>query len=214
MNSQAKTKFERTPCLNQGRSTPVRWLILSFFLVACGQPQLNSERIEQRFGSYGVEVLDSSVSHRVSNLYSLDENRKVCRTLALVLFDESMNPAIKAEQSKITAGGSIGAVFKENGWAIRKVNLYLGVVNATTEASLIEKNMGISTPAELAMQIYRFKLHKAETTIEYATIVEIHHPAYLSPQDLQKLYGAFPSESIPGPAMAAIEAHVQSILRE
>jgi hypothetical protein len=154
------------------------------------------------------------VSHRVTNLYSLDENHKVCRTLALVLFNEAMDPTIKAEHRRITAGGSIGAVFKENGWKILKVNLELGTVNATNEASLIDKNMGIELPAELAMHVYRFKLRKAETTIDYATIVEIHHPAYLSPQDIQNLYGTFPSESLPAPAMAAIEAQIQGILRE
>jgi hypothetical protein len=214
VNSQAKSEFERTLCLNRRRHTHLSWLLLNFFLVACSQPQLNSERIEQHFGSYGVEVLDSSMSHRVTNLYSLDEGHKVCRTLALVLFDEAMNPAIKAEHSEITAGGSIGAVFKKNGWTIIKVNLELGTVNATGEASLIEKSMSISLPAQLALHVYRFKLRKAEVTIEYATIVEIHHPDYLSPQDLQNLYGAFPSESFPAPAMAAIEAQVQSLLRE
>jgi hypothetical protein len=208
------TDLKRPPWLNRGRSSHLRWLLLNLFLVACSQPQLNSERIEQRFGSYGVEILESSVSHRVTNLYSLDENHKVCRTLALVLFDEAMDPAIKAEHRKITAGGSIGAVFKENGWTILKVNLELGTVNATNEASLIDKNMGIELPAELAMHVYRFKLRKAETTIDYATIVEIHHPAYLSPQDIQNLYGTFPAESLPAPDMAAIEAQIQSILRE
>jgi hypothetical protein len=214
LNSPISTDLWRTPWLNQNRSTLMCWLLLNFFLVACSEPQLNSERIEQRFGSYGVEVLDSSASHRVTNLYSLEENRKVCRTLALVLFDEAMNPAIEAEHSKITAGGSIGAVFKENGWTIMKVNLDLGTVNATTEASLIRKNMGISLPTELAMHVYRFNLRKGETTIEYATIVEIHHPAYLSLKDIQSLYGAFPSETLGAPAMEAIKARVQSILRE
>jgi len=211
---QDKSRFERTPWLNRGRSSRMRWLLLYLFLGACNQPQLNSERIEQRFGSYGVEVLDSSMTRRITNLYSLDENHKICRTLALVLFDEAMNPAIKAEHNQITAGGSIGAVFKENGWTIMKVNLDLGTVNVSDEGSLIEKNMGISLPAELAMHVYRFKLRKAETTIDYATIVEIHHPAYLSPQDLHTLYDAFPSETIAKPAMAAIEAQIKSILRE
>jgi hypothetical protein len=214
LNSQRNIEFEHAAGLNRKRSARVPWFALILFLVACDQPQLNSERIEQRFGSYGVEVLDSSMSQRVTNLYSLDEGHKVCRTLALVLFKEPMHPAIKTEHNKIMAGGSIGAVFKANGWTIRKVNLNLGTVNATTKSSMIEKYMGISLPVELAMHVYRFKLEKSETMIEYATIVEIHHPDYLSPQELKKLYGAFPSESIPAPAMAAIEAGAQSILRE
>jgi len=45
---------------------------------------LNSERIEQRFGSYGITVLEQSDLTRVSNLYTLEEERETCRTFAIV----------------------------------------------------------------------------------------------------------------------------------
>ena len=38
---------------------------------------LNSERIEQQFGSYGIDVLESDAEMRVSNLYSLSGQQKI-----------------------------------------------------------------------------------------------------------------------------------------
>ena len=48
--------------------------VLIVGLAACAdEPQLlNSERIEQRFGSFGIDVLASEPGMRVSNLYSFD----------------------------------------------------------------------------------------------------------------------------------------------
>lgn len=189
------------------------WLHLAL-LLGCNEPQLNSERIEQQFGSYGVEILESSASHRVTNLYSLEGDRKVCRTLALVLFNEPMNTAVKAEHQKITAGGSIGAVFKANDWTIGKVNLFLGDIDVAADASLVNELMGISVPNKLAMHIYRFKLQKGQTLVEYATIVEIHHPQYLSSRRLDRLYADYPAEVIPEPALEAIAARVQQLLQQ
>jgi hypothetical protein len=196
------------------RRLPVIWLLAGLVLAACSQPQLNSERIEHRFGSYGVEVLESSASQRVSNLYSMDGQRKICRTLALVVFDDPLDSSIAAEHEQIINGGSIGAVFKANGWIIKKVNLHLGTLDVPANAALLARLMDISLPEELAMHVYRFKLLKAPSTLEYATIVEIHHPAYLSTQSLNHLYKTLPSEPFPDSALAAIEAQVQRTIQQ
>lgn len=47
---------------------------------------LNSERIAQRYGSYGIEVLASDCGLRVSDLYSGEQTDRVTRTLAVVRF--------------------------------------------------------------------------------------------------------------------------------
>ena len=49
------------------------------------RPLLNSERIERKFGSYGIDVLRNDDAVRMSNLYSLRDGEKICRTFAVVL---------------------------------------------------------------------------------------------------------------------------------
>jgi len=189
------------------------WLLaFGALLSACAQPMLNSERIERQFSSYGVEVLESSGSQRMTNLYSLDGERKICRTLALVIFEDSSNVAITAEHQQVTAGGSIGAVFKKNGWTIIKINLHMGPVTVTARAGLVTRLMDLPLPTELAMHVYRFQLRRGDERVNYAIITEIHHPDYLSIERLESLYGAFPSESLSGPALAAIETEVRRTL--
>jgi hypothetical protein len=48
------------------------------------QPLLNSERISQRFGSYGIEILDASSDYRISNLFSDEDGLAITRTFAIV----------------------------------------------------------------------------------------------------------------------------------
>lgn len=55
--------------------------------------QLNSERIEQRFGSYGIEVLSSDDALRVANLYSTEVDHGVCRTFAVTRFPDPVAAA-------------------------------------------------------------------------------------------------------------------------
>jgi len=192
--------------------TGVCLLVTCILLSACAQPQLNSERIERKFGSYGVEVLESSASRRVSNLYSLDGERRVCRTLALVLFENPSNAAIVTEQRLITAGGSIGRVFKENGWSIHKINLQMTSAMATKEASLIAQLMDVTLPTELAVHIYRFQLQRNGARVNYAIIAEIHHPDYLSVEQLKILYSKFPSDSLSAASITPIMTEVRHIL--
>lgn len=148
----------------------------------------------------------------MTNLYSLDGERKICRTLALVTFENPSNAAIAAEHQQITAGGSIGAVFKENGWTIHKISLHMSSVTVTAKASLVANLMAVPLPTELAMHVYRFKLQRGHERVNYAIITEIHHPDYLTVGCLKSLYRAFPSASLSGSELAAIESELRRTL--
>jgi hypothetical protein len=151
-------------------------------------PQLlNSERIKKKFGSYGIEVLKTSPSLRISNLYSLSEGQKITRTFAVVQYPQTINPAYSREHQIIANGGSIGQVFKEANWNITKRNLFFGSLAATPDYKKVYDLMGLKTPHELAVRIYQFQISKNELSYAYATIIEVHHPFYLSFNDLTRI---------------------------
>ena len=151
-------------------------------------PQLlNNERIKMKFGSYGIEVLKTSPSLRISNLYSLSEGQKITRTFAVVQYPQTINPAYSREHQIIANGGSIGQVFKEANWNITKRNLFFGSLAATPDYKKVYDLMGLKTPYELSVRIYQFQISKNELSYAYATIIETHHPFYLSFNDLTKI---------------------------
>ena len=189
LNSQAKSEFERTPCLNRRRHTHLSWLLLSFFLVACAQPQLNSERIEQTFGSFGVDVIQSSKDGRVSSLYSGRGDNKVTRTFAVVEYSGRVRPAFASEHSQVISGQSLGAVFKSAGWEIEKHNIFVGEMEVPAKYGLLSELMQIGLPQYLAAHVYLLVIRKHERSYNYATLVELHHPDYLSAEDLKNTYG-------------------------
>lgn len=147
---------------------------------------LNSERIAQTFGSYGIEVLESDAEMRVSNLYSGDGAGRVTRTFALVRLRETIDPALAAQHERIVAGGSIGAVFTEAGWSVRKRHRFFGLLDSTPR---LERMMGGIAPRALATHVYLLDVVKPGIELQYATIVEIHHPDYLALRDLRSIYG-------------------------
>jgi hypothetical protein len=157
---------------------------------ALGQPPprevLNSERIAAAFGSYGIEVLEQDAAVRVSNLFSVSAGERTCRTFAIVGYLSRIDPAVSAEHAAIVAGGSIGAVFAAQGWEVRKTHLSYAERPATERlASLMRVEPG--TP--LAEHVYVLDVVKGGRTIEYAALVETHHPDYLEVGDLAKIYG-------------------------
>lgn len=156
--------------------------------VAAGQPAelLNSERIERAFGSYGIAVLESAADVRVSNLYSVEDAREICRTFAVVRYPAVVAPAFEAEHATILAGGSIGAVFAAAGWRVEKTHLHYGKVNAQGRAAVL---MAVTPGAELAAHVYELTVIKNDERHRYSTIVEIHHPDYLQIEDLAAIYG-------------------------
>jgi hypothetical protein len=171
-----------------------RWLTHLFIAViataAQAQPParelLNSERIAAKFGSYGIEVLEQSSDLRVSNLYSGDSGAKTCRTFAIVRYPPRIDAALRAEHAAILAGGSIGAVFAAQGWQVRKTHLRYGERDASPTLATL---MGVTVGTPLAEHVYVLDVARDGRVIEYAALVEIHHPAYLRVADLAGVYG-------------------------
>lgn len=174
---------------------------------APGQPPpqlLNSERIAANFGTYGIEVLEQDAHVRVSNLFSFPRaGDRTCRTFAVVQYAPTIDPAIKREHDAIVAGGSIGAVFAASGWQVHKRNLSYTEVPATAKLASLMR-IGVGTP--LAEHVYALDVAKNGRTIEYASIVEIHHPSYLRVVDLVKIYGSVDAEQSRAPSVSALRA--------
>ena len=174
------------------RTTQISPIVIAAALSACAQePEtLNSERIEQRFGSYGIEVLSHEAGVRRSNLYSTHEGARICRTYAVVRFVDESTPRVAEAHANVMAGQSIGATFRSSGWQIAKVSLHVGSLTLDDPDHPIGALMHLDEPAELAVHAYQLVLEREAQTIDYATIVETHHPDYMSVAELQDLYGA------------------------
>ena len=164
--------------------------VLAAVLSACATEPvvLNSERIEKRFGSYGIEVLASEAGLRRSSLYSMDAGLPLCRTYAVVRFADQLDERYSEEHTKVLAGNSIGAIFMSKGWNVHKQSMHIGQLALPQTRTSIGKLMHISGAQELALHVYQLLLVKDEQVFEYATIMETHHPEYLSECDLRKLY--------------------------
>lgn len=142
---------------------------------------LNSERIEKRFGAYGIDVLYNSADLRVSNLY---DGKKITRTLAIVNYPETIDSSFSKEHQQVVNGGSIGSTFKTGGWKIVKKTIYLGELSPSAEYKALYKLMGNITPQKLSIWMYVFYIQKNGSEYPYVTISEIYHPDYLSLADL------------------------------
>lgn len=148
---------------------------------------LNSERIEARFGSYGIDVLSSDERFRLSNLYSTDGPRgeRTTRTLALVEYPPVIPPGIESEHATILAGGSIGATFEAAGWRVIKTNLYLGERRA---GPALQRLMRLDGAATVAMHVYQLDVARDGRRVPYVRILELHHPDYLTARAVRKIY--------------------------
>jgi hypothetical protein len=171
-----------------GENVPMS--VVAAALSACAiEPELlNSERIEEQFGSYGIDVLSSEPGLRRSALYSNENGIHTCRTYAVVRFVEKPDAIIGSEHAQILAGNSIGAIFKANDWAIHKETLHIGTIGTDTGDDHVITLMHLAPGREVAMHVYRLLLQKDGQAIDYATIIELHHPDYLGPDDLRDMY--------------------------
>lgn len=142
---------------------------------------LNSERIEKKFGAYGIDVLYNSTDLRVSNLY---DGKKITRTLAIVNYPETIDSSFSKEHQQVINGGSIGSTFKTGGWKIVKKTIYLGELSPSADYKALYKLMGNITPQKLSIWMYVFYIQKNGSEYPYVTISEIYHPDYLSLADL------------------------------
>ena len=171
-----------------GKKLPLSVVAAAMSACAMEPELLNSERIEARFGSYGIEVLSSDAGLRRSNLYSTDNGIRTCRTYAVVRFAGESSTLIDTEHEQILAGNSIGAIFKASGWSIHKESLYVGTLQLDEATSKIADLMRVDPDTEVATHIYRLLLEKEDMALEYATIMELHHPEYLVESDLDEMY--------------------------
>lgn len=164
--------------------------VLAAILSACATESviLNSERIEQRFGSYGIDVLASEAGLRRSNLFSYDGDTATCRTYAVVQFTEQLDDQYDDAHSRVLAGKSIGATFKESGWGIQKNTLYIGSIRLPASGTQVGELMRLNGAHDLALHVYQLLLVRDEQALEYATILEAHHPEYLTETALRELF--------------------------
>lgn len=163
---------------------------------------LNSERIEQRFGSCSIAILPSEAGIRRSSVYSLHGQQRVCRTYAVVRFAGQPAGRYQEEHGKILAGNSIGAIFRSHGWDVHKQSLYIGHLVLPDARTEIAGLMGLENDSELALHVYQLLLARDEEAFEYATIIESHHPAYLTENDLRDLYVCDAATALPPETVA------------
>lgn len=173
--------------------------VIAAALDACAHEseRLNSERIAERFGSYGIEVISSEPGLRRSNLYSSENDVRTCRTYAVVRFVDEPDAKIDDEHAQILAGKSIGAIFKASGWTILKETLHVGTARLDDTAHPVATMMHLGRKADVAMHVYRLLLEKQQQAIDYATLIELHHPDYLTRGDLLNLYPVDARTSLP-----------------
>ena len=163
-------------------------ILTSLVLSSCQTPSrpqapLNSERIEAKFGSYGIEVLESNPI-RISNLYSTHGGKKICRTFAVVEFSKDIPSGLARPLSEILAGASLGATLKTAWWKITKHHLYLDEI-ASGKRFRTLAHLPANFAGELAVRIYQLNVSKEGPEIAFATIAEVHHPEYLTIDDLK-----------------------------
>lgn len=165
-------------------------VVLAAVLSACAAEPvlLNSERIQKKFGSYGIDVLASEAGLRRSSLYSLDDGRHTCRTYAVVRFADQLDERYGEEHAEVLRGNSIGATFRAHGWKLHKQTLYMGELQLPVGDSRIAALMHIDGGQPLALHIYQLLLVREDQVFDYAVIIETHHPEYLALSDLHRLY--------------------------
>lgn len=163
-------------------------LLLSVAACTVSPPNLNSDRIKLKYGSYQVRVLYQDEQWRVSSLESRHEYGSVTRTLALVQYEPVEHPEIAAVDQRIRDGGSIGREFRLAGWKIAKPAIFVGEVKVPLATSTVARLMNITLPQELAAHAYRFEVSRDGERHTYATIIELHHPDFMSKTALRRYY--------------------------
>jgi hypothetical protein len=197
---------------NFSRKRSLTPAVMAAALSACATETLllNSERIEQQFGSYGIDVLASEAGLRRSSLYSVENGERICRTYAVVRFTDDPDTSYSPEHAKVLAGNSLGEVFKANDWAIHKQTLHIGSFDIDAPESEISRLMQLGENRTLALHVYQLLLAKDEQVFEYATIIEAHHPDYLTQSNLLDIYQYDDIESLTARSLAELIALISS----
>jgi len=183
------------------RNTEFPPSVLAAVLSACANQSalLNSERIERRFGSYAIKVLASEAGLRRSSLLSYDGDMAVCRTYSVVQFAGDEDERYNDAHSRVLAGDSIGSTFKDDGWDIDKHTVYIGTIRLPDTDTEIRRLMRLSGARDLALHVYLLVLVRESVRLEYATIMEAHHPDYLTAEDLLEIFD-YKAASAPAPS--------------
>ena len=165
-------------------------VVLAAALSACVvEPELlNSERIESRYGNFGIEVVSQIDGVRRSQLYSTADGDRTCRTYAIARFTSEPPPDIAVEHRQIASGASIGATFKASGWRVFKETRLIDGVILDRDPHGIYSCMQVEGAPSLAVHVYRLLLNKDGQVVDYATIIELHHPDYLREDDVRRLF--------------------------
>lgn len=150
---------------------------------------VNSDRIQLKFGNYGIDVLENGPGIRVSNLYSTHAGVKTSRTFAVVAYPAVIESAFRPEHDAIIRGQSIGIVFSNNGWLIDKRHQYFGKMQASPDYPDIFSVFGDIGTFQPAIHVYSLLVTKNSSEFQYAFITEVHHPEYLKLEDLKSIYG-------------------------
>lgn len=194
---------------NERRRALARVALLATLIGACATPEkLNSDRIRDRFGSFGIEVVSQDVRNRRSSLFSTENGTRTARTEALVVFEHPVIDAVAETHRAIIAGAPIGATFRSEGWQVQKTTVYVGEVAIEDLQSAVARRMGLAAPDTLAMHVYELHLEKSAGRIFYATIIELHHPDFLTRDDLLDIYPVDASKRLEARDIDALAALV------
>jgi hypothetical protein len=161
-------------------------LLASLFAACSPAPLLNSERIQQRFGSYGVELLRQDGALRVACLYSEEPTGRVCRTVAVTLLDVPP-PELAAESAAINAGASIGATLKAAGWTVTKRDHVVVERETGPGFAALLHWPPQESPPRVAVDLYALWAERSGEIHRFARIAEAHHPDYLDLAALRKI---------------------------
>ena len=173
------------------------------------EPQLlNSERIRDRFGSYGIEILTDSNGLRRANLYSESTAGRTCRTFALVRTIDAA-AEIGAEHGAIATGRSIGATFREGGWTVAKRTLITASIDLATIDPDVTRLMQLDGTESIALHAYELIVERRDRSIHYATILELHHPEYLQENELATLFPSGGNATISPDAVTELLEHFE-----
>lgn len=177
--------------------------------VACAgtAPPLNSDLIRERYGSYGIEVLEDDGRFRRSMLYSSENGERVMRTYAVVVYEPLLDAdalAVAGETAAIRAGASLGSTFADSGWTVRKEPIHKSMLGGLPPGHAVPRLMQLEAPVALPLYVYRLVVGKNGHAIAYAVIGEAYHPEFMSEAEIMKRY--------PAPVEAAPPAVVQGIV--
>ncbi len=125
---------------------------------------------------------------RRSNLYSSEDGVRTCRTYAVVQFHEPVAAELAGPHAAIVAGESVGATLRAAGGRVSKETRFTGSIGLPDPQHPVARLMRLDAAAELGVHAYRLRLDKAGQELLYATIVETHHPDYLTAAELRQLY--------------------------